>query len=180
MPAVLGDHPPDRADPASDPRQRHQRIHPVDDGTDRRRAAGAIYAWASASLSSPVGALIPIFFIDVVTAAIGIGFIALIPVTAVRRAGDVAPGYFADLVDGVRYVAHHAFVRWLLLLFAIVFLLTVAPSNLTPLMAVRSFDAGEQQNVINLAVLEIIVQRRDDAGRHRSSPRCSPSAAASG
>ena len=119
-------------------------------------AAGAIYAWASATLSSAVGALIPIFFIDVVTAAIGIGLIALIPVTAVRRTGDVQPGYFADLVDGVRYVAHHAFVRWLLLLFAIVFLLTVAPSNLTPLMAVRSFDAGAQQNVVNLAVLEIM------------------------
>ncbi|WP_457100981.1 MFS transporter [Microbacterium sp. P5_E9] len=119
-------------------------------------AAGAIYAWASATLSSAVGALIPIFFIDVVTAAIGIGLIALIPVTAVRRTGDVQPGYFADLADGVRYVAHHAFVRWLLLLFAIVFLLTVAPSNLTPLMAVRSFDAGAQQNVVNLAVLEIM------------------------
>ena len=64
-------------------------------------------------------------------------------------------GYFADLVDGVRYVAHHAFVRWLLVLFAIIFVLTVAPSNLTPLMLVRSFDAGEQQNVVNLAVLEI-------------------------
>ena len=34
------------------------------------------------------------------------------------------------------------------------FVLIVAPSNLTPLMLVRSFDAGEQQNVVNLAVLE--------------------------
>jgi DHA3 family macrolide efflux protein-like MFS transporter len=55
----------------------------------------------------------------------------------------------------VRYIAHHAFVRWLLVLFAIIFVLIVAPSNLTPLMIVRTFDAGEQQNVINLAVLEI-------------------------
>ena len=47
---------------------------------------------------------------------------------------DVQTGYFADLVDGVRYVAHHAFVRWLLVLFAIIFVLIVAPSNLTPLM----------------------------------------------
>lgn len=118
-------------------------------------AAGAIYAWATASAGSSVGALIPIFFIDVVTAAIGIGLIAFIPVVAVRRAAETQTGYFADLVDGVRYIAHHAFVRWLLILFAIVFVLTVAPSNLTPLMAVRSFDAGAQQNVTNLAVLEI-------------------------
>ncbi|KRA22209.1 MFS transporter [Microbacterium sp. Root61] len=117
-------------------------------------AAGAIYAWAAMEDASS-GALIPIFFIDVVTAAIGIGLLLMIPVKAVRRAADTQTGYFADLVDGVKYVAHHAFVRWLLVLFAIVFLLTVAPTNLTPLMAVRSFDAGAQQNVINLAVLEI-------------------------
>ncbi|MET0735288.1 MAG: MFS transporter, partial [Microbacterium sp.] len=118
-------------------------------------AAGAIYAWSSAATDGSSASLVPIFFIDVVTAAIGIGFLLLIPVAAVRRASDVRTGYFADLVDGVRYVAHHAFVRWLLVLFAIIFVLTVAPSNLTPLMAVRSFDAGEAQNVINLAVLEI-------------------------
>ena len=61
------------------------------------------------------------------TAAIGIGLLALIPVGAVRRASDVPTGYFADLVDGVRYVVHHAFVRWLLIVFAIIFVLTVAP-----------------------------------------------------
>jgi MFS transporter, DHA3 family, macrolide efflux protein len=118
-------------------------------------AAGAIYAWSSAATGGTAASLVPIFFIDVVTAIIGISLLALIPVTAIRRAGDVEAGYFADLVDGVRYVAHHAFVRWLLILFAIIFVLIVAPSNLTPLMLVRSFDAGEQQNVINLAVLEI-------------------------
>jgi DHA3 family macrolide efflux protein-like MFS transporter len=118
-------------------------------------AAGAVYAWSSALNDGSAGSLVPIFFIDVVTAVIGIGLLALIPVGAVRRAGDVQSGYFADLVDGVRYIAHHAFVRWLLVLFAIIFVLIVAPSNLTPLMIVRTFDAGEQQNVINLAVLEI-------------------------
>jgi MFS transporter, DHA3 family, macrolide efflux protein len=118
-------------------------------------AAGAIYAWSSASTDGAAASLVPIFFIDVGTAVIGIGLLALIPVAAVRRAGDIRTGYFTDLVDGVRYVAHHAFVRWLLVLFAIIFVLIVAPSNLTPLMLVRSFDAGEQQNVVNLAVLEI-------------------------
>ncbi len=118
-------------------------------------AAGAIYAWASVGSDGSAAALVPIFFIDVVTAAIGIGFLALIPVATIRRASDAQSGYFADLKDGVRYVAHHAFVRWLLVLFAIIFVLTVAPSNLTPLMLVRSFPAGEEQNVVNLAVLEV-------------------------
>ncbi|MHC2999686.1 MFS transporter [Microbacterium sp. HJ5] len=118
-------------------------------------AAGAIYAWSSAATGGTAASLIPIFFIDVVTAAIGIGILAFIPVGAVRRASDVQTGYFADLVDGVRYIVHHAFVRWLLVVFAIIFVLTVAPSNLTPLMLVRSFPAGEAQDVVNLAVLEI-------------------------
>ena len=118
-------------------------------------AAGALYAWASAASGGTAASLIPIFFIDVVTAIIGIGILALIPVGTVRRAADAHTGYFADLIDGVRYIARHAFVRWLLVLFAIIFLLTVAPSNLTPLMLVRSFPAGEAQDVVNLAVLEI-------------------------
>ncbi|MFE4726455.1 MFS transporter [Microbacterium sp. NPDC056736] len=118
-------------------------------------AAGALYAWASAASDGAAASLIPIFFIDVATAVIGVGILAFIPVGTVRRAADAHTGYFADLVDGVRYIVHHAFVRWLLVLFAIIFLLTVAPSNLTPLMLVRSFPAGESQDVVNLAVLEI-------------------------
>jgi DHA3 family macrolide efflux protein-like MFS transporter len=118
-------------------------------------AAGALYAWASAASDGAATSLIPIFFIDVATALIGVGILAFIPVGTVRRAADAHTGYFADLVDGVRYIVHHAFVRWLLVLFAVIFLLTVAPSNLTPLMLVRSFPAGESQDVVNLAVLEI-------------------------
>ncbi|WP_396668681.1 MFS transporter [Microbacterium sp. R86528] len=118
-------------------------------------AAGAIYAWASAEAGGSAASLIPIFFVDVATAVIGVGILAFIPVPTIRRAADTHTGYFADLADGVRYVAHHAFVRWVLVLFAIIFVLTVAPSNLTPLMLVRSFPAGEEQDVINLAVLEV-------------------------
>jgi DHA3 family macrolide efflux protein-like MFS transporter len=92
-------------------------------------AAGALYASAS---------LVAIFFVDVVTAAIGIGLLLLVPVRTLVRSGE-RPGYFADLIEGVRYVWHHGFVRWLLILFAIVFLLVVAPSYLTPLMIARTF-----------------------------------------
>ena len=62
----------------------------------------------------------------------------LVPVRTLVRSGE-RPGYFADLTEGVRYVWHHGFVRWLLILFAIVFLLVVAPSYLTPLMIARTF-----------------------------------------
>ena len=91
-------------------------------------AAAAIYATLS---------IVAIFWVDVVTAIIGIALLMLIAVPTVRTVVDT--GYFTDLAKGVRYTFTHAFVRWLLVLFGIVFVLTVAPSMLTPLMVVREF-----------------------------------------
>jgi len=91
-----------------------------------------------------------IFFVDVVTAIIGIGLLALIPLKAVAR-GEEQGGYFDDLREGVRYVAGHPFVKWLLWLFGGVMVLAAAPSMLTPLMVVRSF--GDE--VWKLTALEI-------------------------
>lgn len=85
--------------------------------------------------------IVAVFFIDVVTAVIGIGFVATLAVPTLTRhdqEGGVR-GYFADLASGVRYVATHRFVRLVLALWAVVFVLVVAPSFLTPLMIVRSF-----------------------------------------
>jgi len=91
-----------------------------------------------------------IFFIDVGTALVGIGLMALIPVARVVRE-DAAGGYFADLTQGFRYVAGHRLVRWLLGLNAVVMVLVAAPAFLTPLMIARSFG-GE---VWKLTVLEL-------------------------
>jgi len=106
--------------------------------------AAAIYASAS---------IVAIFFVDVVTAVIGIALLAVLVVPRIVRASvdGVQPGYFDDLVGGLRYVAGHAYVRWVLGLFAVVFVLIVAPSYLTPLMVVRTF--GEE--VWKLTVNEI-------------------------
>src|SRR5690606_38754302 len=93
-------------------------------------AAAGIYASMS---------IVAIFWVDVVTAIIGIGLLLLITVPTVRTV--VETGYFTDLATCVRYTFTHAFVRWLLVLFAIVFVLTVAPSMLTRLMVVRNLDA---------------------------------------
>jgi len=106
--------------------------------------AAAVYATSS---------IVAVFFVDVVTAVIGIGLLASIAVpTLVRTDADgVRPGYFDDLVEGVRYVVTHRFVRWVLALWGVVFLLIVAPSYLTPLMVVRTF--GEE--VWKLTVNEV-------------------------
>ena len=97
--------------------------------------AAAVYASSS---------IVAIFFIDIVTAVIGIGLLLILTVPRILRtdADGEQPGYFDDLVDGVRYVVTHTFVRWLLAVYAVVFLLVVAPSYLTPLMIVRTF--GEE------------------------------------
>lgn len=94
-------------------------------------AAAALYAsWD----------IVAIFFVDVATAVVGIALLLTIRVPRLVRSDAGAPvGYFDDLAAGFRYVAHHAFVRWVLGLFAVVFVLIVAPSYLTPLMVVRTF-----------------------------------------
>ena len=94
-------------------------------------AAAAVYASMS---------IVAVFYIDVVTAVIGIGLLLLVTVPRLVRSAETEHlGYFDDLVGGVRYVVSHAFVRWVLVLYAVVFVLIVAPSFLTPLMIVRTF-----------------------------------------
>ncbi|WP_341358449.1 MFS transporter [Georgenia sp. M64] len=110
--------------------------------------APAVAAAVYASFS-----IVAVFLVDVVTAVVGIGLLLALSVPALARAAGAAerPGYLDDLVDGVRYVRTHTFVRWLLVLYGVVFLLVVAPSYLTPLMMVRTF--GEE--VWKLTALEL-------------------------
>lgn len=106
-------------------------------------AAAAVYANFS---------IIAIFFVDVVTAAIGIGMLALITVPSIARVlSDVKPSYLADLKDGFTYTFTHDLVRWVMVVFGVVFLLAVAPSNLSPLFIARNF--GDE--VWKLTVAEV-------------------------
>ena len=96
-------------------------------------AAAAVYANMS---------IIPIFFIDVVTAVIGISIFAFIRVPSLDRVNATdKPSYLADLKEGMSYIFTHDLVRWVMGVFAIVFLLAVAPSNLSPLLIARNFGA---------------------------------------
>ena len=97
-------------------------------------------------------ALVGILFVDVVTAIIGISLLATVAVPSLARvSGSEKPSYFADLKEGIQYTFGHDLVRWVIAVFGIVFLLIVAPSNLSPLMLVRSF--GDE--VWMLTVLEL-------------------------
>lgn len=106
-------------------------------------AAAAVYASSS---------IVAVFFVDVVTAAIGIGLLSALRVPRLVRSeltGDAGVRYLDDLLGGVRYAASHTFVRWLLALYAVVFVLIVAPSYLTPLMIVRSFGPEVWKLTVN-------------------------------
>ena len=106
-------------------------------------AAAGIYSTMS---------LAAILFIDVVTAVIGLSLLATIAVPTLSRvANNDKPSYFTDLREGLQYIFSNDLVRWVMVIYSIVFLLVVAPSNLSPLMLVRTFGG----DVWLLTVLEL-------------------------
>ena len=130
--------------------------------TDKLLTVNGINSSISSSLQllAPVAAagvyasmsLAAILFIDVITAVIGLSLLATVAVpTLARVASEDKPSYFADLKEGMSYIFSNQLVRWVMAIFAIIFLLIVAPSNLSPLMIARTFG-GE---VWMLTVLEL-------------------------
>ena len=106
---------------------------------------------AAAGIYSTVS-LAAILFVDVVTAVIGLSLLATITVpTLSRAASNDKPSYFTDLKEGLNYIFTHDLVRWVMVIYSIVFLLVVAPSNLSPLMLVRTFGS----DVWLLTILEL-------------------------
>jgi len=105
------------------------------------QSAMALLAPAAAGAVFGIFGIVPVFFIDVVTAAIGIGFLAFVSVPTLASLADKTSSYREDLAEGFRFIWNNRVVRWLLGVFAIVFLLSVAPSFITPLMVARSFGS---------------------------------------
>ncbi len=126
-------------------------------------SAMMLIAPAVAGVVFGVFGIVPVFFIDVVTAVIGIGFLALVSVPTLAAVAAKTTSYREDLVEGIRFIWHDRVVRWLLVIFAIIFVLVVAPSFVTPLMIARTFG-GE---VWQLDGARARVQHRDAARRGR-------------
>jgi DHA3 family macrolide efflux protein-like MFS transporter len=115
------------------------------------QSAMSLLAPAVAGVVFGLFGIVPVFFIDAVTAAIGIGLLAMVAVPTLASIAEKTTSYRADLAEGLRFIWTHKVVRWLLGVFAIIFLLTVAPSFITPLMVARSFGT----EVWMVTVLEI-------------------------
>ncbi|HEX5596947.1 MAG TPA: MFS transporter [Micromonosporaceae bacterium] len=107
------------------------------------QSAMALLAPAAAGAIFAVFGIVPVFFLDVITAVVGIALLGRVSVPVLKRVAEVSTTYRQDLAEGMRYLRTHRIVRWLLSVYAITFLLTVAPSYVTPLMVARTFGTEE-------------------------------------
>jgi DHA3 family macrolide efflux protein-like MFS transporter len=98
-----------------------------------------------------------LFFLDVVTAAIGISIVAFfvkIPQKEkpVPKTEEQKVTYWHDLREGIRYIKQHGYISRLMVLTA-VFLFFFAPASLlTPLQVVRNFG----DDVWRLSAIEVV------------------------
>jgi DHA3 family macrolide efflux protein-like MFS transporter len=106
-------------------------------------SAMALIAPAVAAAVYAAFGIVQVFFLDVVTAIIGVALLAAVIVPDIDRSAQAHTSFREDLVEGMRYISTHRIVRWLLVVFAIIFLLTVAPSFITPLLVAQDFGPEE-------------------------------------
>lgn len=97
---------------------------------------------ASGALLS-LAPLSTLFFIDVVTAIIAIGMLALfLRVPPHARALDAsATGYVEDMKAGVSYIAGHSYVRSFFVFCAVFFFMAAPVAFLSPLQVTRTFGS---------------------------------------
>jgi DHA3 family macrolide efflux protein-like MFS transporter len=109
----------------------------------------------SAALMSFVS-LEMLFFLDVVTAAIGISIVAFFVKVPQRekpvpKTGEQKGDYWHDLREGIRYIKQHGYISQMMILTA-VFLFFFAPAAfLTPLQVIRNFG----DDVWRLSAIEV-------------------------
>lgn len=96
-------------------------------------------AVSGAMLSGASLDLVSVFFVDIVTAVIGIGILFFLPVERQVRETVAKGGYFDDLKAGLAYVGRQRFLRSFLFFYAILMFLVTPAAFLTPLMIARSF-----------------------------------------
>jgi len=98
-----------------------------------------------------------LFFIDVVTAAIGISivlFLVKVPASGQAAGGESSQKkatYFSDLKEGIKYIRGHGYVLRMIVISAFFCLLSAPGGFLTPLQTARKFG----EDVWRLSALEI-------------------------
>ncbi|PAU67929.1 MFS transporter [Bifidobacterium criceti] len=107
------------------------------------QSVNMIAAPAIAAVLINVMPLWTILYVDVTTAVVGIAFVALIRVRgAGRTRPDEAPSAFAEMRAGLRYAWRYPRIRSVLVSYALVCFVNIAPMNLTLLLMNRGFQGG--------------------------------------
>lgn len=97
-------------------------------------AAGAVLAF---------GSLQSILYIDIATAALGVGLLAFLPIPGhAATPGTNDTGFLGQLKDGLRYTNRNGFVKKLLLLYGAFIFFSVPSGFLATLMVERTFAGG--------------------------------------
>nr|WP_081954083.1 MFS transporter [Paenibacillus sp. FSL R5-0345] len=81
------------------------------------------------------------FFIDVITAIIGIGMMCIIVIPVHAKLEEVQKSNVQDIKEGFKYLKDHVFIKQLLIYLFVVMILISPAAFLTPLMVSRSFGS---------------------------------------
>lgn len=106
-------------------------------------AAGAILS---------LGSLRSTLWIDIATAAVGIGVLACLALPKQAPASEAQPPLASDLKEGLRYVGSNRFFGGLLLLYGLFILLSVPGGFLSALLVTRIYGGS----YLNLTLVELI------------------------
>lgn len=103
-------------------------------------ASGAIYA---------ITAIENIFFIDVITAVIGINIMLLIKIPKHENALSTNLSYYQGMKQGLSYFRKNAFIQRLIIFLVLVLFISSPSAFLTPLMVSRSFGPEAWRLAVN-------------------------------
>lgn len=116
------------------------------------QSVNMIAAPAIAAVLINIMPLWAILYVDVTTAVVGIAFVALIRVARGGESGAApAISVFADMRTGLRYAWRYPRIRSVLIAYAFVCFINIAPMNLTLILMNRGF--GGQQLGLGFTVL---------------------------
>lgn len=91
-------------------------------------SAMALLAPAAGAAMYASADIIAAFYLDVLTAVLGIGLILFVGVPTAQANGDKRESYRRELVEGMHYISSNPLIRWLLLVLTLFFLLSQAPA----------------------------------------------------
>ncbi|UNP91449.1 MFS transporter [Bifidobacterium pseudolongum] len=132
------------------------------------QSVNMIAAPAIAAVLINIMPLWAILYVDVTTAVIGIAFVALIRVqSAARTRSNEAPSVRTEMRAGLRYAWRYPRIRSVLISYALVCFVNIAPMNLTLLLMNRGFQGANPRPKIHRARNRLRQARRERDGVER-------------